>query len=54
MNIANPIHMNEAKHPSTSHPFPLFISNLDHNQTLVEIIIVILQVFSPEVQIDHI
>jgi hypothetical protein len=23
MNIANPIHMDQAKHPPTSHPFPL-------------------------------
>jgi len=52
-NIINPIHMDQASHPPTSHPFPLFIScavgNLDHNQALVEIILRISRVFSLKV-----
>jgi hypothetical protein len=40
-------------HPIFSHFSSIVVGNLDHNQTIVEIILGILQVFSLEVQIDH-
>ncbi len=49
----NPIHMDQANHPPTSHPSPLVANNIDHNEALVEIIHDILQIPSPKVQIDH-